>query len=83
MDLFVASGLAVAVVVLFAAFGLAEPRRRRALLVGSGVLVGVILVAPALIGLLGAQNARLTLLAAAFLACAFVAAHIYRQRQHG
>jgi predicted membrane protein len=83
MDLFVASGLTVGAVVLFAAFGLAQPERRRPLLIGSAVVVGVILVAQALIGLFGAQDARLTLLAAATLALVFVAAHIYRQRQHG
>ncbi len=83
VDLFVASGFAVAAVVLFAAFGLANPGWRRPLLVGSAGLVGVILAAQALIGLFGAQTARLTLLAAAALAVALVGARIYQQRQHG
>jgi len=67
--------------VLFAAFGLAVPERRRPLLVGSAVLLGVILVAQVLVGLFGAQTARLTLLAAAFLAMVLVAALVWRRRQ--
>jgi hypothetical protein len=83
MDLFLAGGFAAAAVVLFAAFGLAEPERRRPLLVGSAVLVGAVLGTQVLIGLFGAQTARLTLLAAAFLGIALVAAHLWRRRRRG
>ena len=83
MDLFLAAGFAMAAVVLFAAFGLALPERRRALLISSVVLVGVILATQALIGLFGAQTARLTLVAAAFLGVALGAVLVFRRRQHG
>ena len=83
MDLFLAAGFAVAAVVLFAAFGLAVPERRRPLLIASAALVGVILAEQALIGLFGPQAARLTLLAAAFLGMVLVAALVWRRRQPG
>ncbi|HZR97470.1 MAG TPA: hypothetical protein VFE37_02115 [Chloroflexota bacterium] len=83
MDLFLAAGFAMAAVVLFAAFGLAMPELRRPLLVASAALVAGILAEQALIGLVGAQNARLTLLAAAFLGIVLVAALVWRRRQPG
>jgi hypothetical protein len=82
MDLFLAGGFAAAVVVLLAAFALAAPGRWRPLLMGSAALVGAALAAQVLIGLYGAQTARLTLLAAAFLTMVALAVLIFQRRQH-
>jgi hypothetical protein len=83
MDPFLASSFGIAIVVLFAAFGLALPERRRPLLIGAAAVVGVILVVQTLVGLFGAQTARLTFLAAAFLGAVLVAALVWRRRQPG
>jgi hypothetical protein len=81
MDPFLASSFAVATVVLFAAFGLAVPERRRPLLIASAALVAIILAVETLVGLFGAQTARLSFLAAAFLGMVLVAALVWRRRQ--
>jgi hypothetical protein len=83
MDLFLAGGFAAAIVVLLGAFGLAAPGRWRPLLIGSAALIGAALATQALIGLFGAQTARLTLLAAAFLGLVALAALVFRRRQRG
>jgi hypothetical protein len=81
MDPFLASSFGIAILVLFAGFGLAEPERRRPLLIGAAGVVGVILIVQTLVGLFGAQTARLTFLAAAFLGMVGVVALVWRRRQ--